>query len=210
MLVTCLCLTRNRREWLPQAIGCFAAQTYPDKELLIVADGEDVRDLACNAPVGVRLIEVQTGMKVGAKRNAGCEQATGSLIAHWDDDDHSAPSRLAHQVAMLRASEKAVAGYHSMRFTDGRAWWQQHGAHVTALGTSLCYQRAWWRSHPFEHRQIGQDEAFARAAWSDRQLVTADAGGQMYATVHEGNTSKRKLSGDGWESLPGFEWKDAA
>jgi hypothetical protein len=46
MRVTCLCLTRNRREWLPKAIACYQAQTHADRELLIVADSpEDFGDL---------------------------------------------------------------------------------------------------------------------------------------------------------------------
>ena len=43
-LVTCMMLTRNRREWLPRAIACYQAQTYANRELLIVMDGEDTRD----------------------------------------------------------------------------------------------------------------------------------------------------------------------
>ena len=46
-LVTCLCLTRNRRGFLPRAIECFVAQTYEERELLIVDDGDDsIADLA--------------------------------------------------------------------------------------------------------------------------------------------------------------------
>ena len=37
-LVTCVCLTRNRREFLPRAIECFLAQTYEPRELLVLND----------------------------------------------------------------------------------------------------------------------------------------------------------------------------
>jgi hypothetical protein len=43
--VTCLCLTRNRPEWLPKAIKSFQSQTYRRRELMILADGQDVRHL---------------------------------------------------------------------------------------------------------------------------------------------------------------------
>src|SRR3954465_8432998 len=107
-LVTCLCLTRNRREWLPRAIACFQAQTYERRELLIVADGDDVRDLVAGLPALPPGTLGCTGARlgIGAKRNWGCQRATGELIAHWDDDDYSAPTRLADQVARLLESGK--------------------------------------------------------------------------------------------------------
>ena len=43
-LVTCLCLTMaGRSEFLKRAVECFARQTYPHKELLIVADSGKMR-----------------------------------------------------------------------------------------------------------------------------------------------------------------------
>ncbi len=59
-LVTCLCLTRNRRAWLPRAIGCFLAQTYEERELLIVDDGDEgVTDLVPDDPrIRVMVAEV--------------------------------------------------------------------------------------------------------------------------------------------------------
>ena len=55
-LVSCICLTRNRREWLPKAIDCFEQQTYSQRELVIVWDGEPVADLVPSAD-NIRLEE---------------------------------------------------------------------------------------------------------------------------------------------------------
>src|SRR5690348_4458021 len=100
-LVTCLCLTRNRREWLPQAIVCFQLQTYEHRELLIVADGDDVSDLVPQEDSRIRLVCSGSRLTIGAKRNYGCAHACGEIIAHWDDDDYSAQQRLTEQVALL-------------------------------------------------------------------------------------------------------------
>jgi glycosyltransferase involved in cell wall biosynthesis len=197
--VTCLCLTRNRRRWLPQAIACFETQTYQPRELLILADGEDVRDLLPDAP-NVRLIHLSDCKSIGEKRNFGCEQASGEIICHWDDDDHSTAGRLVDQILRLTDSEKQVTGYHSMRFTDGERWWLYQGQRHYALGTSLCYRKEWQRTHPFKALQVGEDNAFVAEAWNAGQLVAADAADLMYATIHPGNTSPRNL-GSNWKLL---------
>ena len=124
----------------------------------------------------------------------------GEIIAHWDDDDYSAPERLAVQVRSLLESGKAVTGFHSMRFTDGNRWWKYEGTRNYALGTSLCYRRGWWNTHRFPLVQVGEDNQFVSTAHAAGELVTTDAGDLMYATNHPGNTSPRKL-GDNWKPL---------
>ncbi len=196
--MTCLILTRNRRPWLPSAIQCAQLQTHPNREILVVSDGEPVADLI---PPGVRHLHLDGQRKIGPKRNAGCEQARGEIITHFDDDDFSAPGRLVDQLQRLCESGKAVTGYYSMRFTDGRSWWQYRGASCYALGTSLCYRRDWWVAHPFEPVHVGEDNGFVYAAQRAGQLVSAEAGDLMWATNHAGNTSPRETQSDGWRLL---------
>ncbi|HEX4278316.1 MAG TPA: glycosyltransferase family 2 protein [Bryobacteraceae bacterium] len=197
--MTCLCLTRNRRLWLPKAIECFLGQTYQHRELLIVADGEDIRDLIPDDP-RIRLLYLTGAADIGDKRNFGCDRAAGETIAHWDDDDFSAPERLSDQLQRLEESRKAVTGYHSMRFTDGANWWKYEGTRNYSLGTSLCYRRDWWATNRFPSLQIGEDNQFVATAWSAGQLATADAGDLMHATIHSGNTSPRNIT-DNWKAL---------
>ena len=205
-LVTCLCLTRNRSEWLPKAIACFAAQTYEQRELLIVADGDDVTAIVAALPAGspVRLACVGATLSIGAKRNYGCGLANGELIAHWDDDDYSAPGRLVDQVERLLSCGRAVTGYEPMKFTDGASWWEYtsevpRGSYV--VGTSLMYRRDWWAQHPFPDCHVGEDSAFVAQAFAAGQLCRAEAGDLMYATIHEGNTSQRLTAGANWRRL---------
>lgn len=207
-LVSCLCLTRNRREWLPKAIECFERQTYENKELVIVADSmADVHGFV--HPYD--LVVFHPGV-VGAKRNVGCSAARGEIVAVWDDDDYSAPGRLAGQVARLQESGKAVTGYRDIKFTDGSKWWQYSGDSFFAAGTSLCFRREWWLAHKFQEINCGQDEAFAAFAASRKQLAGEVDLNLMYATVHPGNTSPRpvfgSLAGTAWSRLRDFQWRD--
>lgn len=209
--MTCLCLTRNRREWLPKAIQCFLDQTYPNRELLIVSDGVSVTDLVPDEQTlqrsgarAVRLFHADRAAEIGEKRNFGCSLAEGEIIAHWDDDDFSAPDRLADQVRRLRESGKAVTGYRSMRFvrhTDGKQW-QFTYQPGKVLGTSLCFKRDWWERNQFPRIQIQEDQEFVVKAWNQHQLDEGpDETDLMYATVHTGNTSPRNFQNPGYRAL---------
>lgn len=221
--VTCLCLTKGRKEWLAGVVDAFNKQDYPGrKELFFVADCWDDIDFPCT-PLSHRMCEgrgfsvLRFPGNVGAKRNEGCGWSLGSIVAIWDDDDYSAPGRLTQQVETLLSTGKAVTGYTSMTFTDGLDWWRFNYpvdnfalcAEQFVHATSLCFRRDWWETHPFEETQIGQDERFALAASAADQLAPCPDLALMYATIHPGNTSPRvringSLVGSNWEPLPGY------
>jgi glycosyltransferase involved in cell wall biosynthesis len=201
---------------LPQAIRCFRSQTYPSKELLIISEAgagaESARVAAAAAGPDIRLIEIEAGRKIGEKRNFGCSRAAGEIIAHWDDDDFSAPERLADQIERLMESGKAVTGYSSIHFGNAQGeWWLYTGSRGTVVGTSLCYRRDWAMSHPFPAKQIGEDSDFMHIALRFQQLATAEAGMLMGASIHKGNTSPRKLNKEyhrepDFAGIPGMEF----
>lgn len=87
-----------------------------------------------------------------------------------------------------------------MRFTDGRRWWLYTGKADYALGTSLVYFREFWARHRFRGLQVGEDNDFVHRC--RHELVTADAGDLMYATIHPTNTSPRQLAGKAWTEIP--------
>ncbi|HXI88465.1 MAG TPA: glycosyltransferase [Blastocatellia bacterium] len=222
MKLVCFCPTRNRRRWLPGAIACLQAQTVTDWHMLIVADGEPVHDLMPNDP-RVRLLTIVDNRNwptLGQKFNFCCENASmngrADILCKWDDDDYSAPGRLADQLSRLETSGKAVTGYHSMLFTDGEKWHRYRGTPDFALGTSLMFRRDWWERHRFESLPVGSDIQFARMAAAAGQLAAVDAGQLMVASSHAGNSSPRKMTGASWEPLPnfsgvsGYEWPIAA
>ena len=65
-LVTCLCLTKNRRNWLPKAIDCYQSQTYENREMLVVASGVDVADIIAAAnDSSIRLLETDPALRAG-------------------------------------------------------------------------------------------------------------------------------------------------
>src|SRR5690349_11912252 len=100
-LVSCTMPTRNRRRFVSQAISYFLRQDYRPRELIVVDDGEDAVGDLVPSDDQVRYVRLEQRLSLGAKRNLACGLARGELIAHWDDDDWSAPHRLSAQVEQL-------------------------------------------------------------------------------------------------------------
>lgn len=103
--ISCLMVTRNRAEMARQAVRCFQGQTYSDRELVIVDDGEEeslqqlVEECDDERIVYIRLPD--NGKPLGELRNLAVKNASGAYLAQWDDDDLSDPMRLEIQMAAI-------------------------------------------------------------------------------------------------------------
>lgn len=152
-------------------------------------------------------MEIESGRNIGEKRNFGVLHARGEIIAHWDDDDFSAPGRLADQLGRLQESGgKAVTGYSSIYFGNAAGeWWLYTGSRGTVVGTSLCYWKSWAVAHPFPSKQIGEDSDFSHNALRWNKLIAAEAGLLMGASIHKGNTSPGKGKTSYYHRDPEFQ-----
>lgn len=198
--------TANRRHFVPAAIGMFLAQDYPDKELVILDDGEDaVEDLVPPHPE-VRYIRTGRRRSLGAKRNEACAAARGEIILHWDDDDWYAPWRVRYQVENLIAAGAEVCGINHVFFIDprdGQAWEYVYPASAAAWvhGATLCYRREFWRAHPFPEINVGEDTRFLFGAPGANIHILAD-NRFFVGLVHDGNTSPKRVHDVRWHSQP--------
>jgi glycosyltransferase involved in cell wall biosynthesis len=146
-LVSCLLPTRDRPAFLRQALRCFARQTYPNRELLVLDNGtREVREL-CEGLEGVHYLGLGPAPTIVACMTAGAELARGAILQKLDDDDYYAPGFLARAVSELRARKcdvvawdcfyVHVAGDPALRFS-GHGW---------GADGSICFTRdAWLRS----------------------------------------------------------------
>lgn len=170
-LVSCIMPTRDRRRFVPLAIASFLRQDYPNRELVILDDGDDpISDLVPDHP-SVRYQRLARRRTVGAKRNLACEAARGEIIVHWDDDDWYAPGRLTAQVAALVAGEADVTAL-AMRFVltlRPFRFWRCHPEHHAKIhhrdlcpGT-IAYHRSLWRQGSYPaRRNCAEDVVFLR------------------------------------------------
>lgn len=198
--------TRNRRAFVGQAVWYFLRQDYPNKELIVLDDGEDsIADLI-PSDEQFRYVRLDRRHAIGAKRNLGCEMSRGDLIAHWDDDDWMAPDRLSRQVRELLRSGADVCGTRELlhyALDAGQAWLYRplDGDHPPLAGGTLLYRREAWVRTPFPAIDIGEDTEFILRQPVDRTCAVVDP--SLYvALIHRGNTGSKRLTDPRWERRP--------
>lgn len=217
-MVSCIMPTYNRRRFVTQAIAYFLRQDYPHKELIILDDGTDpVGDLV---PSDTRITYTRLSQKltVGAKRNLACEQAKGTIIAHWDDDDWHASQRLSYQVEALLRQNADLCGINRLLFYDpaNRQAWQYlytTNQRVWLSGSTLCYKRDFWMSNRFVNINVGEDARFVWGSRMGRVTILEDANFHV-GIIHRENVSPKRTKGAYWhiyqvdaiQALLGSDW----
>jgi glycosyltransferase involved in cell wall biosynthesis len=196
-LISCLMVTRGRRALLEVAIGCFARQTYPNRELVIVCDSpalpqDDPLERAIRAAGcrNVRLIRVdaagrQGGATLGELRNIAVDHAAGRYVCQWDDDDLYDPCRLEMQQRVL-----AAAGAQACLLGRWMIWWPAEDRLAVSCerdweGSLLCEKAAMSR-YPALRR--GEDTPVVEQLRRSARVVRMDLPRLYTYVVHGGNT----------------------
>jgi len=204
ILVSAIMPTANRRHLVPLALHSFLAQDWPDKELIVIEDGDDcVADLFAAAPnLRYHHHRLHRRQSIGDKLNLACKLAQGDILVRFDDDDWSAPGRITDQVNRL--GQFSVSGYNSMIFWDQatrQATQYKSSSPFYSLGSALCFTRAYWQAHPFANCSNGEDNIFIQPARNVRRIACVDAGDMMVARIHAANTVNRS-SAKHWPKVP--------
>ncbi|MCA9936389.1 MAG: glycosyltransferase, partial [Anaerolineales bacterium] len=201
-LVSCIMPTFNRRQFVPLAIAYFLRQDYPNRELIVLDDGEDaVGDLVPDDE-RIRYVRLDERMSIGAKRNRGGAEARGPILASWDDDVWMAPWRLSYQVGALTEYEADVVGLDNVLHYDpfARRGWHSvrpSGRLPWMPGSTFCYTREFWQANPFPDVQPGEDIRFLRQK-SEAKIVTLQAITWLVDIIHEANASPKPTDSPLW------------
>src|SRR5262249_20091427 len=135
-ICSCLMVTRGNIDLMRYSLGCYQRQTYPHRELVVVAEheaGEKVQAFFRSEGVlNVRVFVAPPGLTLGDHRNLAAARATGAILVNWDDDDLSDPLRLAIAVRVLHETGAAAAFLSRVLI-----WWPQRK--IAAISMS----RAW-------------------------------------------------------------------
>jgi glycosyltransferase involved in cell wall biosynthesis len=113
-LVSCLCVTRNKVEKLKRVIRCFLAQSYPNKELLILYEDNDpatqqFAETFTNDLVRFVKVSATPKLSLGELRNISVEECRGEYFCQWDDDDWYHIDRLSSQMSALVSNLQPVS-----------------------------------------------------------------------------------------------------
>lgn len=210
--VSCVMPTKDRREFIPAAIDCFLRQTYENRELVIVDDGDDpVGDLA-ESYKDRRIRYFRTDkMLTGPKRNFTNSLAEGTLIAHFDDDDWSSDDRIEFQVAFMEEQNKKIAGFSRLLFWDclkKRPLFYRAFVPNYVVGTSLVYWKAMWEMHPFAAEQVATDHKFVNGLLT--RIAASPDHSHMVARIHGNHTSGKENIREtiGRDAFPNEFWEN--
>ena len=123
-LVSVITCTHNRPLFLRKAIDLFMAQTYPNKEMLVMDDGPagTVPDVS---GLPIRHVRIQPYTWVTQKHRMAFELCRGEFVGYWDDDDYFSPERLATQAQHLIDGKADAVGFHvklMVAAPDGGFW----------------------------------------------------------------------------------------
>src|SRR5581483_950337 len=157
--------TRDRPSLLPVALACYRQQTYPNKELIVVDDGDRFPvDPSTVEAVGGRLIRVAPGTTLGAKLNQGVEAAQGRLCQKMDDDDWYAPDFLVSMVSGLMQDHEvcrpSFAFMMPFLFFELARWEIRRSISTNVPGATLLFYREDWVHRPFRRVRFDEDTWF--------------------------------------------------
>ena len=185
-LVSCMMVTRGRAALAMRAIHCFQIQSYPARELVIIDDDHD--DTLARAVAALhdpRIIYTRlpaSALPLGELRNLALARTTGAYVAQWDDDDLSAPDRLAVQMAAITTlrADACFLQRHTL-------WWpqQRRFAHSNRRiwEGSFVASKAVMSAYPALPR--GEDTPVIARILSERRAAVLDAP-QLYTYVFHG------------------------
>jgi glycosyltransferase involved in cell wall biosynthesis len=106
-LVSILIPAYNADEWIADSIRSALAQTWKQKEIIVVNDGSTDRTLAIARKFESESVRVVTQENQGAAtaRNRALQLSQGEYIQYLDADDLLAPDKIERQFAALRESD---------------------------------------------------------------------------------------------------------
>ena len=199
--VSIICITRDRRIFMPVLNYSYMIQSYPEEkmELIVVDDGDDpVEDCFFGVPnvVYVRLDEKKT---IGEKRNIGVSKAMYDVIAFMDDDDIYPNNSVLHRASMmLKQPSKECAFCTTIPCYDIAKYSSFMNAPPLKLEMServseatLVFTKKFWEDSKFPEIQIAEGDAFIRG----REHMCRELSPQevIVSLVHPLNTSSRKI-----------------
>jgi glycosyltransferase involved in cell wall biosynthesis len=199
--VSIVCVTRNRRLFMPVLKYSYMIQSYPEDklELVVVDDGDDpIEDTLIGVP-NVKYVRVDTQLSIGEKRNIGVQNAMYDVIAFMDDDDVYPNNSILHRAAMLMKEPKKECGFcTTIPCYDITKYSSFMNVPPITLEMServseatLIFTRKFWEERKFDHIQIAEGNTFIRGReHMCRELSPQDV---IVSLVHPKNTSSRKI-----------------
>lgn len=199
--ISCICITHNKHIALERAIACFRAQTYPEKELVILYESEDhiARDVLAKyeSEKDITIVCLPSNPKktLGALRNIAIAQSTGEYFCQWDDDDWYSSNRLQKQLAMIGSANGLLL---EQWFIFDRSATQAYLSNKRVWEGSLLCRKDFIKDGIFYPSLVkGEDTALIDQLSKASSLTTISAP-YLYIYVYDGQNTWNK---DHWQGI---------
>lgn len=190
ILVSCLMVTRGDPHRVRHSINGFLNQTVQSKELIIVTDIDPKRLILLRSEYELDNIkwifsDSIDKRSLGELRNLSIDAATGEYIAQWDDDDLFDPSRLEHQLNLIKRSDSTAC-----MLTRWTVWWPRKQrlfiSEKRAWEGSLVCKRDFMPRYPALSK--GEDTQLIKKVMENQKVVFLNAPRLYIYVIHGENT----------------------
>ncbi len=195
-LISCLTITRDRRDMLERAVDFYVRQTWPARELIIVVDRrgnlewvEAFRSTCGRSDIRIEIPPAVT--HIGALRNHSIDLARGEYVCIWDDDDWYHPLRLERQEEALGGADAVYLEDVMHYFTDAGEMFVERVESTGFAASLLCRREAIPRfvERPIsaQHGERGSDTVVRMRLEKDRKVALLRGLPWLYTYVYQGS-----------------------
>ncbi|MDV3536446.1 hypothetical protein CMU91_13045 [Elizabethkingia anophelis] len=191
LLVSCICVTRNKSALLNRAIDCFLYQTQKEIELLILYEDDDQDTISFieNYPLHPNIILIkETAIPkktLGELRNIAIERSSGLYFCQWDDDDWYHPYRIESQLYFIRQMNSDVVILTKWILYDS----QTEKAYLSNLrmweGSILCKKEV-TKNVAYREVSKGEDTEFVHYLANNFELIGINNMPYLYIYTYNG------------------------
>lgn len=161
--ISSILLVKNRHEEIRQAIDYFISQDYPNKELVIMDDGNCSLERAIPYHPQVRYFFTSPFGSIESKRNVACRIARGEFITHWGENNWYAHDWLTQQISAIITSNADIAGLEQFCFFSSfinKSWKSKGKKEGLLCEETLIYRKSFWKDNLFKNQDLSGQATF--------------------------------------------------
>ena len=128
-------VTRGDPYFVERSIKSFNKQTWPNKELVIVAESFNNTSLKLlkSNKIKYKLVEQPILLSLGDYRNLSVSHSTGDYLCIWDDDDFYSCNRITAMMSIIKAAQCDIV-FNEQIFI----WWEDRS--ILFLTSRRCWE----------------------------------------------------------------------
>jgi len=195
-LVSCVCPTYNRLQFMENLYNNLMKQTYKNKELIILDDSDDYIEIKKQElpNIIIRHIRLNKKTKLGKKRNLLNQLANGTYIVCFDDDDIYPSSRVSHAIHKITTQNVLLAGSSILHiyYSDINTIYEfgPYGKNHGTCGT-FAYHIDYLKNNNFIDTSDKAEESYFTKKFTEK-MIQLDPFKTILCIAHDNNTFDKK------------------